>query len=243
VKFIRASFIHGFSRALKIFVKDHGHNAQPATGNSNTRTKHTMKLMYFDAPGRAEPVRILLHAAKVDWTDERVAGSDWPKIKGTTPLGSMPTLTVNGTDFCQSVAIQRYAAKLAGFDVSDPFLALIADETIDVINEIMSRIPKGETPEEKKQAREAYQANEMKMYFGLVESRIQTFGGPTSDTVCGTPSLADITLMVAVRGLQSGFFDFINVDFFKDYPGILACVEHMSEHEMVKSYYASLKHD
>jgi prostaglandin-H2 D-isomerase / glutathione transferase len=215
------------------------HNQPPAT----VRTTRTMKLMYFDAPGRAEPIRILLHAAKVDWTDTRIAGSDWPKIKATTPLGSMPTLTVNGTDFCQSVAIQRYAAKLAGFDVSDPFLALIADETIDVVNEIMSKMPKGESPEEKKQARETFQANEMKQYFGLVESRIQAFGGPASDTVCGTPSLADITLMVAVRGLQSGFFDFINVHFFQDYPGILACVERMSEHDIVKSYYASLKHD
>jgi prostaglandin-H2 D-isomerase / glutathione transferase len=198
-----------------------------------------MELKYFQGPGRAEPIRIMLHAAGVDFLDTRFGYADWQAVKPTTPLGSVPVLTIDGTTFCQSVSLQRYAAKLADFyPTEDHKAALIVDEVMDVINEVMDKCPQGGTDEEKKEKRQAYQMNVMTKYFGLIESRIQEFGGGT--TVCGIPSVADVHVMCAVQGVQSGFWDYIDTDFFKDYPGITACVEKITEHKKVKAYYDSL---
>jgi hypothetical protein len=60
-------------------------------------------LSYLDFPGRAEAIRIMLHVAGVDFTDERISFSDWPTTKPTTPLGFLLMLTVDDTTFSQSV--------------------------------------------------------------------------------------------------------------------------------------------
>ena len=137
------------------------------------------------------------------------------------------------------MALQRFAAKLAGLYPEDTLQALIVDEAMDTINELAGKAPQGGTDEEKKEKRRAYQTNEMTKFFGLIESRIQHFGGGT--TICGVPSVADLHLMVTVQGLQSGFWDFIDVHFFKDFPGITACVDHIAAHVIVKAYYDSLE--
>jgi len=52
--------------------------------------------------GRAETIRILLHAAGVDFEDTRFSGPEWPEIKPTTPLGFVPVLKVDDVPYCQS---------------------------------------------------------------------------------------------------------------------------------------------
>jgi glutathione S-transferase len=79
----------------------------------------TTELIYFDGAGRAEVTRILLHAANVNFTDTRI-GKEWPALKPTTPLGSLPILIIDGISYVQSGAQMRYAARLAGFSPSDP---------------------------------------------------------------------------------------------------------------------------
>lgn len=103
-------------------------------------SKH--ELLYFDGAGRAETIRIALHAGGVDFTDTRFSGKDWPAIKPTTPLGSVPVLKVDGVSHCQSVALARYAGKLGGFYPEDPVQALNVDEAIESLNELMALAPK-----------------------------------------------------------------------------------------------------
>jgi prostaglandin-H2 D-isomerase / glutathione transferase len=195
-----------------------------------------MQFKYFDFAGRAESTRILLHAAKADWKDVRLDSAAWNAYKPISPLGQIPTLDMDGVEFCQSVAIVRYAAKLADLYPTDAFHALIVDEAMDTMSECMIKFPFSEGRE----ARQAFQQNIMPKYFGLVESRIQKFGGAHKDTVCGVFSVADIDLMTWVHFLQSGFFDHIDTDFFKDYPGITACVEQTAKQPQVVAYHASL---
>ena len=61
------------------------------------------EITYFDAAGRAEPIRVMLHAAGVEFTDIRFKGPEWPVIKPTTPLGAVPTLKIDDVTFCQSL--------------------------------------------------------------------------------------------------------------------------------------------
>jgi prostaglandin-H2 D-isomerase / glutathione transferase len=196
----------------------------------------TMELKYFDFAARAESTRILLHAAKADWKDVRLDSAEWDAYKPMTPLGQMPTMNMNGANFCQSLSIVRYAAKLADLYPKDAVQALIADEAIDVVSECMAKFPyKGDHD-----ARKEYQQTFMTKHFGLVESRIQQFGGVNKDTVCGVPSVADIYLMTWVQFIQSGFYDHLDTDFFKDYPRIMACVDQTVKLPQVIAYYASL---
>ena len=46
-----------------------------------------MKLTYFNLYARAEPLRMMLCDAKIDFEDERLEFSEWPEIKPTTPAG------------------------------------------------------------------------------------------------------------------------------------------------------------
>lgn len=198
-----------------------------------------MKLTYFDGKGRAETTRIMLHSAGADWTDYRFPGTEWPAVKASTPLGSVPTLEVDGTVFTQSVSMQRYAAKLARMYPDDPLKALIVDECMDSLNELMAKAPFGGSDEERKTKRQAFQKDVMPKFFGLIESRIAKFGG--GNTVCGVPSVADVHLLGMVESIQSGDWDYIDTDFFKDYPGIATCAKHIAANEKVKAYYDSKK--
>jgi prostaglandin-H2 D-isomerase / glutathione transferase len=61
------------------------------------------EVCYFDAAGRAEAIRVMLHAAGVEFKDNRLKGPDWPTIKPTTPLGAVPTLKIDDVTYCQSL--------------------------------------------------------------------------------------------------------------------------------------------
>ena len=63
----------------------------------------TYEIIYFDGPGRAEAIRVMLHVAGIEFKDTRIAGKDWPEYKPETPLGSMPILKVDDTEYVQSL--------------------------------------------------------------------------------------------------------------------------------------------
>ena len=63
----------------------------------------TYELSYFNGAGRAESIRVMLHAAGIDFKDNRFSGPEWPAIKPTTPLGAVPTLKIDDVTYCQSL--------------------------------------------------------------------------------------------------------------------------------------------
>ena len=89
-------------------------------------SKH--KLTYFNAAGRAEPVRIACFLSDVSFEDHRVdfAGFGALKGSGALPLGQVPVLEVDGFSFAHTSAMLRYVAKLGntGLYPSDPVKAL-----------------------------------------------------------------------------------------------------------------------
>jgi prostaglandin-H2 D-isomerase / glutathione transferase len=202
------------------------------------------EVVYFNSPGRAEAIRICLYIASqkddssIEFKDTRIEGKDWPALKPTTPLGSMPLMKLNGFTHVQSLSLARYAAKSAGMYPTDPLQALYVDEVMDTINDLISSMPMSKDEEEKKKLREEYAANKMKQYADFIESTIQHNGG---NGVVSTPSVADLILKSAVSMIQGGFMDYIDQKFFDAYPGIMASVESISNHDGVKAYYVSLE--
>ncbi|RLN98810.1 hypothetical protein BBJ28_00018997 [Nothophytophthora sp. Chile5] len=90
-------------------------------------TQHSIKLTYFDEKGRGELSRLLFAYGGVPFVDERVSHADFPALKPKLPFGLLPVLEVDGTVYAQSMAIARYAAKIAGLYPSDPVEALKAN--------------------------------------------------------------------------------------------------------------------
>lgn len=196
------------------------------------------ELLYFDGEGRAETIRICLHAGGVNFTDTRFAGKDWPAIKPTTPLGSVPVLKVDGNSHCQSVALARYAGKLGGFYPTDPLQALIVDEAIESLNELMAVAPKHPDPEQLLKLRKEFQAGVMTKFVNFFEDLIQKSGGVG---FASTPSIADLTLWGTVKSIRTGNWTGIDANFFDSYTGITSTVDSIAKNEKVVAYYASKK--
>ena len=70
-------------------------------------------LHYFPVNGRAVVPRAILSYCKADWTDDRIAMQDWPKIKksGLCEFEQLPILEVEGKKYSQSNAINIYLAE------------------------------------------------------------------------------------------------------------------------------------
>lgn len=196
------------------------------------------EVLYFDGAGRAEAVRVMLHAAGIDFQDTRFAHTDWPALKPTTPLGAVPVLKIDGVSHVQCLALARYAAKKAGFYPDDPFQALVVDEVLESINEVTGKAPQDPDADEKKRKRQEWQTTGLTQYADFIESRIQKFGNGNS--VIGVPSIADVFLKSLVGGIQSGSFDHVDKDFFDKYPGITATNESISKNPKIVAYYDSV---
>lgn len=80
--------------------------------------------------------------------------------------------------------------------------------------------------EEKKQQRQEFQMGPMTKYAAFAEKKIQAAGGKG---FASTPSVADVMLMVQVKTIRSGQWDYIDSDFYDSYPGITDTVEAITE--------------
>ncbi|EQC40811.1 hypothetical protein SDRG_01879 [Saprolegnia diclina VS20] len=100
-----------------------------------------LQLTYFAIPGRAELIRLVLAYGHVAFDDIRLSFPEYFEKKGSLdlPFGQVPTLRVNDkVTYAQSLAIARYAAKLAGLYPADALMALEADAVVDAILELVN---------------------------------------------------------------------------------------------------------
>ena len=69
-----------------------------------------MKLYYFDVYARAEPLRMALSYAKVDYEDIRVTREQFAKMKeeGKLEFGQLPVIEKDGKFFGQSSSLLRF---------------------------------------------------------------------------------------------------------------------------------------
>jgi glutathione S-transferase len=73
-----------------------------------------IKLSYFDIEGAAEPIRLALVLAGIDFEDDRIKFPEWAALKPTTPYGQLPLMTIDdGPVRTQSGAMLRYVGGLS----------------------------------------------------------------------------------------------------------------------------------
>lgn len=84
-----------------------------------------IKLTYFDAYAKGEPIRMALHKANVDFVDERVDKHEQMMLKesGKLAFGQLPMLTLeDGTTMFQTTAIMNYLGAVYKLKPDDPSL-------------------------------------------------------------------------------------------------------------------------
>lgn len=79
---------------------------------SDMESNDNYNLYYFDAFGRAEPIRLLLSHAGVQFTDTRYERKEWKDNKKSMPGMKLPVLELgDGTKIGQSISILRFLGK------------------------------------------------------------------------------------------------------------------------------------
>ncbi|CAH1101303.1 unnamed protein product [Psylliodes chrysocephalus] len=128
------------------------------------------KLIYFDLPGLAEPIRLLFSYGKVPFIDQRITKEEWVTLKPTTPFGHLPILEIDGVPYSHSRAIFRYVGSIVGLIGKDPMENLAIDSVLGAMLDIREAIVKlrfcedeAKKPELKKALEERYQRTYKKL--------------------------------------------------------------------------------
>jgi glutathione S-transferase len=184
------------------------------------------KLYYFDFDGGAgEPVRNAFRIAKIPFEDCRVKSADWPQLKssGKCIYGQMPILEIDGETYAQSMAILRYAGKVAGLYPTDPIEALKVDEMLDCCIDVRSKIsPTYALPEaERIAARQKIVENFIRPHIANMEARVGENGFAVGDKL----TIADLAVANEVCGLRSGRLDGVDCNLADDAPKLMKIVE------------------
>ncbi len=198
-----------------------------------------LKLSYFDFNGgRGESARLALSMANIEFEDQRVVFKDWPSLKGSMPFGAMPVLAVDGTQLAQSNSINRYVGKLSNLYPSDPYQALLCDETMDAVEEVVAKISATMFLDDdaKKAKREAVASGPMTLYLSHLQTNLTARGGEFFAD--NRLTMADLVVFIWVRGLRSGHLDYIPADLVDTVAPLL--VEHqerVAQTPAIVAYY------
>jgi len=97
-----------------------------------------LKLTYFNLRARAEPARLILKQAGVEFEDCRLPApwddaAPWTALKPVTPFGVLPLLCVDGTVVSQSRTIARYLAHEHGLAGANALENAQMDEIVDAL--------------------------------------------------------------------------------------------------------------
>eukprot|EP01123_Difflugia_compressa_P000096 TRINITY_DN1019_c0_g7_i2.p1 TRINITY_DN1019_c0_g7~~TRINITY_DN1019_c0_g7_i2.p1 ORF type:complete len:247 (+),score=53.61 TRINITY_DN1019_c0_g7_i2:111-743(+) len=194
-----------------------------------------LRLHYFDTKGRGEPIRVALFIGGVPFEDVRIQRKDWPAIKPTTPLGSIPFLEIDGKPIAQSNAIIRYVGKLTNLYPTDQWAAAKVDEVLDTVEDITNLIVPSlrETDNDKRQQmREAMIAPNGPLTLAIAGlEKIISEGGEYS--VGNSLTIADLKLSNLVWLLRSGALDHVPKTFCDKHKRISLVTDKVFAHPKV----------
>lgn len=122
------------------------------SNSSDATAQHSVKqdpkavvLIYYDALGHGEVIRILLKFLSVDFVDRRVTREEWERDCELAEFGKCPVLLMDGKRLVQTRAILRYVAQKHGLypamkDFKNIYLVESAWDLVDEIKGPLVRI-------------------------------------------------------------------------------------------------------
>ena len=135
------------------------------------------KLYYFNMPGRAEMIRLLLRHAKVDFEDVTFSMEAWPTWKDRFDLKQVPALEIDGRQLVQTDAIMQFLSLRHGylpFNHEKYYRVIFLANTLKDIHEGFVAFAFGKQPEEKKaEMATKYFGTTLPILLKAVEKRLQ----------------------------------------------------------------------
>ncbi len=170
---------------------------------------YKLKLTYFDIQGRGETARLAMHIGGIKFEDYRFSFETFEENIAATPLKQVPTLTVDGQQITQCNGINRFVGKMAGLYPEDNFQALLCDEILEALEDVMNKIVVtfGMEGDELKLAREALVAGPFALYLKWLQDRLEQQGGEYF--VENRLTIADLKVFVWIQSLSSGHLDHV----------------------------------
>jgi glutathione S-transferase len=163
----------------------------------------TLTLTYFDARGRAEPIRLLLAYAGVAFEDRGLSFPQWQEHKAATPLGQLPYLTEErdgrAVTIPQSMAIVRHLAREHGLDgKTEPerVAADVAAETAVDLRGALTRLRFSPAWQDEAQKAQ-FAAETAPMHL----ARLDTLLGDRTWFAAAAPTYADLVILDTLDGL------------------------------------------
>lgn len=199
------------------------------------------RLTYFDIDGgRGEPIRIALHAAGIDFEDNRIAFADFQALRKDYRFTCLPVFEIDGKAVTQSNAIARYVGKMAGLYPTDDLQALYCDEVLGAMEDLSNQV--GKTfflqGEELRIAREKLVDGWLTIYVKGLDELLARGGGEYFAD--GRLTVADLKVFVQTRRLASGTLDHVPPDLVERLaPALAAHRERIEFHPVVTAWYAS----
>eukprot|EP00737_Agarophyton_chilense_P005505 gb/GEZJ01008481.1/.p1 GENE.gb/GEZJ01008481.1/~~gb/GEZJ01008481.1/.p1 ORF type:complete len:208 (-),score=27.89 gb/GEZJ01008481.1/:63-650(-) len=190
------------------------------------------QLEYFNLGARGQYIRLAYLIGGLDFDDKRYEFSEWPTRKESTPLGQLPVLTIDGTEFTQSVGMLRYVGGKSGiYPAPGTKDQLIVEDILETMNEIWSKTPK-------ESERREYLDNQVAKAFAHVEkiSKADT-AFCTGDDI----TVADLFIYGYIHFFGSGFWDSITADDFAKYTFIQKICTSVKNHPKLKEYIGAGK--
>eukprot|EP00045_Choanoeca_perplexa_P003607 m.32182 g.32182 ORF g.32182 m.32182 type:complete len:204 (-) comp12135_c0_seq4:87-698(-) len=193
-------------------------------------------LTYFPFEARALPIRLAFHIGGIEFEDRRVSFAEFGAMRDTLPLGQLPVLQVDGKTYTQTMAMARYACKLANLEATDPIELMAVHEISEVMAECLYKAPSHADETEKKRLREEYAGNKMKKLLKFVDTRIAEAN--KVHAVTDTVTEADLSLAMIVCMLKNGTFDYVPQDYTDQFPALTRAYDALMAVPAVKAYFA-----
>lgn len=103
---------------------------------ANGTKMNSPTLTYFDAPGRAEPVRLAFALGGIRFNDVRLTQAEWATKKASSPNGQLPILEVEGVEYVESSAMRMYATVRSRLLPSDPIRCMETMQLLCVLDQL-----------------------------------------------------------------------------------------------------------
>jgi len=201
------------------------------------------KLTYFEFRARGEVPRLLFAAAGVDYEDIRHDYTTWPtsaSLKEALPFGQLPSLSVDGVVYCQSVSIARYLAEkfgLAGKTDEDKFKADMIVHCIEDVVRLIIDILHEEDPGPKEKLLKKFKDEQFPQSNAHFEKLLKANKGGDGYLVGDSLTWADVTMFnhltgyVQMAGIEAP-------DFIDGYPKLKALVDRVGKNPGIAAWIA-----
>jgi len=187
-----------------------------------------LELKYFNVPGIAECIRMVLNYKDIPFEDRRMNKEKINQIKPSLLFGQVPQLIVDDDEeIHQSKAILRYVGRLGHmYPSKQPLHAAFIDQWIELHSEFMFPLSMNMYPEhvglqwnenEKKEHRTWCIETHIPKYLDFLENEVencQFLGGMDN------PSIADFCWLPTLQWLTSSKFEGLSPDILDDFSSL-----------------------